>query len=69
MLYHSHVLSLVTRGATMSNLLSFPFLQMLFAMSPLLALAYVLFSAFEDPKAEALKRRKKGDFELEGHGD
>lgn len=42
---------------------------MLFAVSPLLALGYVLFSAFEDPKDEALKRRKKGDFELDGHGD
>jgi hypothetical protein len=39
------------------------------AISPLIALAYVLFSAFEDPKDEALKRRKKGDFELEGHGE
>lgn len=43
--------------------------QLLFAASPLLALAYVLFSAFEAPEAEALKRRKKGDFELEGHGE
>jgi hypothetical protein len=38
-------------------------------MSPLLALGYILYSAFEDPKVEALKRRKKGDFELEGHGE
>ena len=44
-------------------------LQFLVAISPLLALAYVLFSAFEDPNDEALKRRKKGDFELEGHGE
>ncbi len=43
--------------------------QLLFAASPLLALGYVLYSAFEDPEAEALKRRKKGDFELEGHAE
>jgi hypothetical protein len=42
-------------------------LQILFAISPLLVLAYILFSAFEDEEAEALKRRKKADFELEGH--
>jgi hypothetical protein len=45
------------------------FSQFLVAISPLLALAFVLFSGFEDPNAEALKRRKKGDFELEGHGE
>ena len=45
------------------------FLQILFALSPLIVLAYILFSAFESPEAEALKRRKKGDFELEGHGE
>jgi hypothetical protein len=44
-------------------------MKLLFAVSPLLALGYVLFSAFETPEAEALKRRKKGDFELEGHGE
>jgi hypothetical protein len=44
-------------------------LQLLFAVSPLLALGYVLFSAFETPEAEALKRRKKGDFELDGHAE
>lgn len=44
-------------------------LKLLFAASPLLALAYVLFTAFETPEAEALKRRKKGDFELEGHAE
>jgi len=44
-------------------------LQLLFAMSPLLVLAYILYAAFESPEAEALKRRKKGDFELEGHAE
>jgi len=34
-----------------------------------MALAYILISGFEDPEAEALKRRKKGDFELEGHAE
>lgn len=43
--------------------------QIIFALSPLIVLAYILFSAFESPEAEALKRRKKGDFELEGHGE
>jgi hypothetical protein len=43
--------------------------KLLFAVSPLLALGYVLFSAFETPEAEALKRRKKGDFELDGHAE
>jgi hypothetical protein len=31
-------------------------------------LAYILFTAFESPEQEALKRRKKG-FELEGHAE
>jgi len=44
-------------------------MQLIFAISPLLALGYVLFSAFEEPEAEALKRRKKGDFELDGHAE
>jgi hypothetical protein len=46
-----------------------PFAQLLFASTPLLILAYILYSAFESPEAEALKRKKKGDFELEGHGE
>lgn len=44
-------------------------IQLLFAASPLLALGYVLYTAFDTPEAEALKRRKKGDFELEGHAE
>ena len=43
--------------------------QILIAISPLLVLGYILFSAFEDEETEALKRRKKGDFELEGHAE
>jgi hypothetical protein len=42
--------------------------QILLALSPLFVLAYILYSAFETPEQEALKRRKKG-FELEGHGE
>jgi hypothetical protein len=48
---------------------TFTFAQLLFAASPLIVLAYILLTAFEDPETEKLKRRKKGDFELEGHGD
>lgn len=47
----------------------FSHVQLIFAVSPLLVLGYILYSAFEDPEVEALKRRKKGDFELEGHGE
>jgi hypothetical protein len=43
--------------------------QLLVAASPLIALGFILFSAFEDPEAEALKRRKKGDFQLDGHAE
>jgi hypothetical protein len=39
------------------------------AASPLIALGCILFTAFEDPEAEALKRRKKGDFQLDGHAE
>jgi len=40
----------------------------LVAASPLIALAYVLLSGFESPEKEAVKRKKK-DFELEGHAE
>jgi hypothetical protein len=43
--------------------------QLLFAVSPLLVLAYILLSAWEDPEAEEVKRRKKTDFELDGHAE
>ena len=42
---------------------------MIFAISPLLALGYVLISAFESEEAENKKRNKKSDFNLEGHGE
>eukprot|EP00544_Gedaniella_sp_CCMP2646_P003902 CAMPEP_0202480406 /NCGR_PEP_ID=MMETSP1361-20130828/412_1 /ASSEMBLY_ACC=CAM_ASM_000849 /TAXON_ID=210615 /ORGANISM="Staurosira complex sp., Strain CCMP2646" /LENGTH=62 /DNA_ID=CAMNT_0049107837 /DNA_START=79 /DNA_END=267 /DNA_ORIENTATION=+ len=44
-------------------------LKLLFAVSPLLVLAYILLSAWEDPEAEEVKRRKKTDFELDGHAE
>jgi hypothetical protein len=47
----------------------FPGLQLLFAVSPLIALGYILLSAFEDPDTEEIKRKKKTDFELDGHAD
>lgn len=44
-------------------------IQLLFAVSPLLVLGYILLSAWEDPEAEEVKRRKKTDFELDGHAE
>jgi hypothetical protein len=38
-------------------------------MSPLLALAYVLYSAFESEEDEKTKRQKKADFNLDGHAE
>ena len=58
----------VTKIGDLTALLSF-WMQLIFAISPLLALGYVLLSAFETPEKEAQKRRKKGDFELEGHAE
>jgi hypothetical protein len=43
--------------------------QLLFAVSPLLVLAYILISAFESEEVEDQKRKKKTDFNLEGHGE
>jgi uncharacterized membrane protein len=44
-------------------------MQILFAVSPLLVLGYILLSAFESEEAELSKRRKKADFNLEGHAE
>jgi hypothetical protein len=41
--------------------------KILFAVSPLLALAYVLMTGFDEEGAEKAKRSKKGDFTLAGH--
>eukprot|EP00533_Pseudo-nitzschia_delicatissima_P006597 CAMPEP_0116095684 /NCGR_PEP_ID=MMETSP0327-20121206/9794_1 /TAXON_ID=44447 /ORGANISM="Pseudo-nitzschia delicatissima, Strain B596" /LENGTH=62 /DNA_ID=CAMNT_0003587367 /DNA_START=87 /DNA_END=275 /DNA_ORIENTATION=+ len=43
--------------------------KMLFALSPLLGLGYVLMTAFEDDDAELRKRSKKTDFNMEGHSE
>ena len=43
--------------------------QLLFAVSPLLVLAYILISAFESDEQEDRKRNKKSDFNLEGHSE
>jgi hypothetical protein len=43
--------------------------KLIFAISPLIALAYVLISAFESEESEAKKRSKKADFNLEGHAE
>eukprot|EP00523_Entomoneis_sp_CCMP467_P013596 CAMPEP_0168789744 /NCGR_PEP_ID=MMETSP0725-20121227/13016_1 /TAXON_ID=265536 /ORGANISM="Amphiprora sp., Strain CCMP467" /LENGTH=62 /DNA_ID=CAMNT_0008840075 /DNA_START=50 /DNA_END=238 /DNA_ORIENTATION=+ len=42
--------------------------KILFAFAPLLALGAVLFSAFESSEEESQKRKKK-DFDLDGHGE
>ena len=43
--------------------------KLIFAISPLIALAYVLISAFESEESEEQKRKKKADFNLEGHAE
>lgn len=43
--------------------------KILFAVSPLIALALVLISAFESEESEVQKRSKKADFNLEGHAE
>jgi hypothetical protein len=43
--------------------------QLVFAISPLLVLAYILISAFESEEQEEKKRKKKTDFNLEGHAE
>jgi hypothetical protein len=46
-----------------------PSLQILFAMSPLLVLGYVLITGFDDDDSETAKRSKKTDFQLDGHDE
>jgi len=41
----------------------------LVACSPLIALFYVIYTGFEDEEKEQAKRRQKGDFALDGHGE
>jgi hypothetical protein len=42
---------------------------MVFALSPLLLLGYILMTAFEDDDAELKKRNKKSDFDMDGHAE
>eukprot|EP00552_Chaetoceros_brevis_P003187 CAMPEP_0197737536 /NCGR_PEP_ID=MMETSP1435-20131217/9566_1 /TAXON_ID=426625 /ORGANISM="Chaetoceros brevis, Strain CCMP164" /LENGTH=61 /DNA_ID=CAMNT_0043326087 /DNA_START=40 /DNA_END=225 /DNA_ORIENTATION=+ len=44
-------------------------LKILFAVSPLLVLGYVLLTGFDDKDEETAKRSKKTDFQLEGHDE
>eukprot|EP00537_Pseudo-nitzschia_pungens_P003135 CAMPEP_0172356114 /NCGR_PEP_ID=MMETSP1060-20121228/446_1 /TAXON_ID=37318 /ORGANISM="Pseudo-nitzschia pungens, Strain cf. cingulata" /LENGTH=54 /DNA_ID=CAMNT_0013076039 /DNA_START=115 /DNA_END=280 /DNA_ORIENTATION=+ len=43
--------------------------KMTFALSPLLLLGYILFTAFESEEVEAKKRNKKTDFNMAGHSE
>eukprot|EP00543_Licmophora_paradoxa_P004478 CAMPEP_0202446770 /NCGR_PEP_ID=MMETSP1360-20130828/5340_1 /ASSEMBLY_ACC=CAM_ASM_000848 /TAXON_ID=515479 /ORGANISM="Licmophora paradoxa, Strain CCMP2313" /LENGTH=62 /DNA_ID=CAMNT_0049063449 /DNA_START=103 /DNA_END=291 /DNA_ORIENTATION=- len=43
--------------------------KLIFAVSPLLVLGYILLSAFETEDVEKRKRSKKADFELDGHAE
>jgi len=54
-----------------SDILQFSYnaLKFLFAVSPLFLLAFVVYSGFADPEEEEVRRRKKHDFQLEGHSE
>jgi hypothetical protein len=41
---------------------------MLVALSPLIALGCILYTAFESPEEEMKKRKKKG-FDMDGHSE
>lgn len=43
--------------------------KVLFAISPLIALFYVIWSGFDTPEEEAKKKTKRLDFELSGHAE
>jgi len=42
---------------------------MVFAVSPLLLLGYILLTAFETEEQEVNKRNKKSDFDMDGHAE
>ncbi|KAL7526413.1 hypothetical protein ACHAWF_001762 [Thalassiosira exigua] len=44
-------------------------LKLLFAMSPLIALFYVIYTGFEPEEVEKKKRQAVGDFQLDGHAE
>lgn len=50
-------------------LVLFSLFQMVFALSPLLLLGYILFTAFESEEVENKKRNKKTDFDMAGHAE
>jgi hypothetical protein len=43
--------------------------QLLIAMSPLIALFYIIYTGFEPEEVEKKKREQVGDFQLDGHAD
>lgn len=43
--------------------------QIIFAVSPLLVLGYILYTGFDDVDEEKKKRSTKTDFTLEGHDE
>ena len=45
------------------------YIQMIFAISPLLLLGYILMTAFETDEQELKKRSKKSDFDMDGHAE
>ena len=53
----------------MEWILKLTYSQLLFAASPLIALIYVLISGFEAEDKEMSKRKKKTDFQLDGHAE
>ncbi|KAL9179967.1 hypothetical protein ACHAXT_007937 [Thalassiosira profunda] len=44
-------------------------LKLLFAISPLIALFYVIYTGFEPEEVEKKKRSQRGDFQLDGHAE
>ncbi|KAL3796589.1 hypothetical protein ACHAW5_009040 [Stephanodiscus triporus] len=44
-------------------------LKLLIAMSPLIALFYIIYTGFEPEEVEKKKREQVGDFQLDGHAD
>ncbi len=43
--------------------------QLLIAISPLLALFYIIYTGFEPEEVERKKREQTGDFQLDGHAE
>eukprot|EP00565_Helicotheca_tamesis_P006273 CAMPEP_0185726768 /NCGR_PEP_ID=MMETSP1171-20130828/2642_1 /TAXON_ID=374046 /ORGANISM="Helicotheca tamensis, Strain CCMP826" /LENGTH=60 /DNA_ID=CAMNT_0028395181 /DNA_START=103 /DNA_END=285 /DNA_ORIENTATION=+ len=43
--------------------------KFIFAISPLIALFYIVYQGFDDEEAENAKRNKKSDFTLDGHAE